>query len=74
MKSLLDAGIPVASSCAGDGICGKCKIHIEVGIENLSIENEQEKFLKQKFKLAATTRIACQVQVFGNISIDTSYW
>ena len=29
MKTLLDAGIPVASSCLGDGICGKCRLMTE---------------------------------------------
>lgn len=74
MQSLLDAGIPVASSCNGDGVCAKCKIAIIQGTENLSIENEVEIFLKQKFDMAKNFRISCQTQVNGDITIDTTYW
>lgn len=74
MNSLLEADIPVASSCHGDGVCAKCKIMILEGAENLSPENDVEKFLKEKFKLPASTRISCQTQVLGDITIDTTYW
>lgn len=74
MKSLLDAGIPVASSCNGDGVCAKCKIAITQGAENLSMENEVEIFLIQKFDIAENIRISCQTQVNGDITIDTTYW
>ncbi len=44
MKSLLEAGLPVASSCDGDGVCAKCRIQIVEGAENLSSENDVEVF------------------------------
>lgn len=74
MKALLDAGIPVASSCAGEGVCAKCKVTILKGSENLSAESDLERFLKNKFKLPKEMRVSCQTQIFGDISIDTSYW
>lgn len=74
MTSLLDADIPVASSCNGDGVCAKCKVTIIEGAENLSIENEIENFLKQKISIPAHTRISCQTIVNGDITIDTTYW
>ncbi len=74
MKALLDAGIPVASSCSGDGVCAKCKIITVEGLDQLSPENETEQFLKMKHKLATNIRISCQTFVHGDITIDTSYW
>lgn len=74
MKSLLDAGIPVASSCNGDGVCAKCKIAVIAGIENLSAENEIENFLKQKLEISENFRISCQTEVLGDITIDATYW
>lgn len=74
MKSLLEAGIPVASSCNGDGVCAKCKIKILEGLENLSVENETEKFLKNKENLDKSVRMSCQTKVQGDITIDTNYW
>lgn len=74
MKALLDNNIPVASSCNGEGVCGKCKIRIVEGITHLSEENETEKFLKEKNMIASNIRISCQTTVLGNILIDASYW
>lgn len=74
MKSLLDAGIPVASSCNGDGVCAKCKVVIVDGVNNLSSETDIEIFLKQKFAIPHNFRISCQVQVNGDITIDATYW
>lgn len=74
MKSLLDAGLPVASSCDGDGVCAKCKIQIIEGAENLSAENDTEQFLKEKDNLAKNIRISCQTEVLGDITVDASYW
>lgn len=74
MKVLLDAGLPVASSCSGDGICAKCKIIIIEGLDHLSPENDVEQFLKMKHKLPLSIRISCQTFVHGDITIDTSYW
>lgn len=74
MSALLDAGIPVASSCNADGVCAKCKIEVLEGTKNLSAENSVETFLKEKFSLGSSSRISCQTQVNGDITIDASYW
>ena len=74
MTSLQAAGIPVASSCNGDGVCAKCKITILEGAENLSPENEIEKFLREKNDIPIPQRISCQTKIFGDIKIDASYW
>ena len=44
MKTLLDHQVPVASSCQGEGVCGKCRITIPSGRENISPISEIEKF------------------------------
>lgn len=74
MQALLAHGLPVASSCNGDGICGKCRIQILSGAENLSARTELEEILKDKYKLDKNERISCQTQVLGDIRIDTRYW
>ncbi|MFS4459298.1 2Fe-2S iron-sulfur cluster-binding protein [Bdellovibrio sp. HCB2-146] len=74
MKSLLGAGLPVASSCDGDGVCAKCRIQILEGRENLSPETELELFLKEKNKIAKDMRISCQTAVNGDIKVDATYW
>lgn len=74
MKTLLAQKIPVASSCNGDGVCGKCKLRITKGAENLSPKTELEIFLSEKYKLQSHERISCQTKVFGPVEIDASYW
>ena len=74
MFSLLEHDIPVASSCHGEGVCSKCRIQIIEGADQLSPISDQEKFLSERNKLKANERISCQVQVLGNITIDTGYW
>ena len=74
MKSLLEAGLPVASSCHGDGICAKCRITIVEGSENLSKINGTEQILRDRLKISRELRISCQTQVLGDIKVDASYW
>lgn len=74
MKSLLDAGLPVASSCKGDGICAKCRIIVVEGAENLSQINPLEQMLRDRLRIAHEYRISCQTQVLGNVKVDASYW
>lgn len=74
MASLLSAGLPVASSCNGDGVCAKCRITIVEGMENLSPLNAVETILRDRLKIPRGVRISCQTQVNGDILVDTSYW
>ena len=74
MKSLLAAGLPVASSCKGDGICAKCRIQIVAGAENLSQINPREQMLRDRLRIAPDSRISCQTLVLGDITIDATYW
>jgi len=74
MESLLAGGMPVASSCHGDGICGKCRIQIVEGASNLTAINAAEQILRERLKVAPDQRISCQTQVNGDIVVDTSYW
>lgn len=72
MQVLLAAGIPVASSCHGDGVCAKCRLQITSG--KVSSPNETEKFLSERFQLKPETRISCQIQVLSDLTIDATYW
>lgn len=74
MKMLLEAHLPVASSCQGDGICSKCRIRVLKGHENLSQELPLELKTKTRNKMDTAERLACQIHVSGDITIDTDYW
>ena len=74
MKSLLDNGIPVASSCGGDGVCRKCVLKIVKGRENLVAPNDLEEHLIERDQLSSDQRVSCQVVVNGDITVDAPYW
>jgi 2Fe-2S ferredoxin len=74
MECLVDAGIPVATSCGGSGVCTKCCIQILAGAENLSAPNDLEEFLREVNNFAADMRVSCQTTVHGDITVDASYW
>ena len=78
MKGLLAQQVPVASSCKGEGICGKCRMMIIKGTEFVSPISEVEVNLIQKNKFPTGSRISCQVTVLGGekdiIEVDTGYW
>lgn len=61
MDALLRSGKPIASSCGGDGICGKCKVIVASGESKLSpLTNQEKKFLAAR-KLSRGERLSCQV-------------
>ena len=74
MQSLVAGGLPVASSCRGDGVCGKCRIFVDAPPESVSKESDLEKFLRDQHHVPPGFRISCQVTVVGDITVDATYW
>ncbi len=71
-KNLKDAEVPIASSCKGDGVCGKCVVRLEKG--SLPPANALELALQKKYALDPDQRISCQCLITEDIAISTSYW
>jgi 2Fe-2S ferredoxin len=71
---LNDMGVPVASSCGGEGVCTKCLVNVLEGQENLTIENELEIDMRDIHDSPRSYRMSCQTEVNGDITIDTEYW
>lgn len=74
MTLILDAGVPVASSCGGDGICAKCVITIEDGAAQLNPPNEKEVFLSQKLGWTPHQRLSCQCYPQASVQVSCPYW
>lgn len=73
-EAALSAGLPVASSCQADFVCGKCHMEIVEGPENLSPQTDQELKLLRKEKAPESNRISCQAKVRGDCAVATTYW
>ncbi len=59
LEHLREADLQINSECGGQGTCGKCRVRIEKGKENLGKLTEAEK----KFLLPSGERLACQARV-----------
>lgn len=76
MKCLLEAQIPVASSCGGEGICRKCFVTVETGQESLSAPTPTELYLWKEKEVPDNQRMSCQCEILGEalITLRTPYW
>ncbi|MEI7974220.1 MAG: 2Fe-2S iron-sulfur cluster-binding protein [Bdellovibrio sp.] len=73
LLALLQAGIPVASSCQGKGICGKCSLRVEGS--SLPLLEEHESLLLEKQGAPEGFRLSCQLQVPAEgCGVDAPYW
>ena len=73
MEVLQKNEIPVASSCLGDGICGKCVLNVAFHAEP-SPTNELEALLKKKYQWDHQKRASCQVKITSDLEVTSTYW
>ena len=73
-EAALKAQRPVASSCGGEAVCGKCNMTVTQGEAALSPRTEWEAKILQKEKRPATDRISCLAKVHGPCTATTTYW
>ena len=77
MARCLTVGLPVASSCAGRGACGKCVLRILAGSVALSLPDLHEHLVLARNGAAVGERLGCQTRVedpFVEVRITTGYW
>jgi 2Fe-2S ferredoxin len=74
MQSLLAAGLPVASSCRGDGVCGKCRLFVDATPGAVLKESDLEISLRERHSIPAGFRVSCQLVILGDITVDATYW
>jgi ferredoxin len=68
------AGAPIGNSCGSVGVCGRCRIRVLAGAENLSPPTTIELRVSSQRGFVADERLACQAVVMGDVEITTSYW
>ncbi len=72
MNALLTAGVPVASSCLGDGICGKCRMHLSG--PHITAANILETETLSRNAAKDGERLSCQITVICDLEVKTTYW
>lgn len=71
MTALMEAGLPVASSCLGDSVCSMCRVKIE-GETSPPDKIEQDCLIRNK--ALSDERLSCQITVTDNLTVRTKYW
>ncbi len=74
MEVLLEHQVPVASSCGGEAICGKCAVIVIDGFDGLSFPTPVEDEVRERQGVPLHQRISCQCFVYADITLDTLYW
>lgn len=74
-QAIVGAGLPLASSCGGEGVCARCMVQILSGGEALSPPTDLETRLLARQEVdSEEIRMACLTSVNGSVSLTTSYW
>ena len=75
LEAVRRAGLPLASACGAERICGRCGLRVLAGAEALSPETREEVRAKQQNRIGETLRLACCAAVeSGPVEVTTGYW
>jgi adenylate cyclase len=70
----LEAGLGIASSCSGYGVCAACLVVILEGLARLTPIDEVERAALVRRKARPDQRLACMARVRGDVTVTTTYW
>jgi ferredoxin len=68
------AGLPLASACRGDALCGRCGVSVLEGASALPIERNAEARAKRRNRVPTEQRLACRIAVSNDLEVTTGYW
>ena len=74
IDAIARAGLPLASACGADGLCGRCGVAVLVGGSALAPETEDELRIKSRNRIDPRLRLACRTLVAADLEISASYW
>jgi len=74
LAAVQQAGLPLATACRGDALCGRCGVTPLTGGSALSPEDAQEARAKRRNRIAPGQRLACRASVSGDLEVTASYW
>ncbi|MBU2559615.1 2Fe-2S iron-sulfur cluster binding domain-containing protein, partial [archaeon] len=70
MAAAGEAAVEIESLCGGKQKCGKCRVIVEEGRENLSPPGESEKKFLTSGEIDAGCRLACAARIEGPVSVS----
>lgn len=74
LDAVIQAGLPIARGCSGRALCGRCGLRILEGADTLAFETVAEGEAKRCNRVDSSLRLACCVQVAGDLEVTALYW
>jgi 2Fe-2S ferredoxin len=74
IDAVREAGLPIARSCGGEGLCGRCGVRILDGGATVAAEDRDEVHAKERNRVDPDLRLACRVQVRADLAVAAPYW
>jgi ferredoxin len=73
--ALRAADQPIASSCSGNVVCGRCRVRVVEGHEALSESDAEERAILSRECADSDERLACRAIPRGpGVIVTTGYW
>ena len=66
------AGLPIATACGDDLVCGRCGVRILRG--EVEREKPVERAAKRRNRVPDELRLACVIRVRGDLEVTADYW
>ena len=66
------AGLPIASPCGDDLICGRCGVRVLSGEASREVPVERD--AKARNRVPSEQRLACAIRVREDLVITADYW
>ena len=74
LEAVQQAGLPIASACAANGLCARCGVRVIRGRASVSEETEDESTAKRVNRIDPELRLACMAMLSGDVTITATYW
>jgi 2Fe-2S ferredoxin len=72
IEAIREAGLPIASPCGDDLICGKCGVRIVEG--RVGRQAPVERNAKERNRVPDGQRLACAIRVRDDLVVTADYW
>jgi len=69
-----EAGLPVAQTCTGEGVCARCGMRILQGGEGLDAESPAETRAKARNRVDENLRLSCLILADRDLTVTAPYW
>jgi ferredoxin len=66
------AGMPIATACGDELVCGRCGVRILRGA--VAREKPVEREAKRRNRVPAELRLACVIRVHEDLEVGADYW